>query len=154
MAVMLIDIISAEPFIVLVMAIVLLLLPRLALVLAAVALREPLSPRLAWRVTRANTLRLGLATFLCMLPALSVVMLVPFLRLIVTASSWLPLSWPQTISYIEATDPARQLLYEVSGSLAYVIFVSLAYVCLSIFGITLLSLTYRFFVAVDHASPP
>jgi hypothetical protein len=45
MAIMLIDIISAEPFIVLVMAIVLLLLPRLALVLPAMALGEPLSLR-------------------------------------------------------------------------------------------------------------
>jgi len=98
MAVMLIDIFSAGPFILLVMAIVLLLLPRLALVLPAVALGELLSLRHAWRITRANTLRLGLATFLCVLPALSVATLVPFLKLLVTALWWLDFSWPQILA--------------------------------------------------------
>jgi len=152
---MLIDISTAEPFIAMVMAAVLLLLPRLALVLPATALGEALSLRRAWRSTRANTLRLGLATFLCVLPAVSIAMLAPFLRLLATAPSWLPfLSLPQVISLHWAMDPTRQLFYAVSGSLAGVILVSLAYVCLSIFGITLLSLTYRFFVASDHANPP
>jgi hypothetical protein len=45
-------------------------------------------------------------------------------------------------------------VWELAQSLPYAVFVALAYVCLSIFGITLLSLTYRFFVARDHASPP
>jgi len=148
-AVMLIDIISAEPFIVLVMAIVLLLLPRLVLVLPGVALGAPLSLRHAWRITRANTLRLGLATFLCVLPALSVAMLGPFLKLLARAPWWLDFSWPQIVALMWAWDLAIQL----SQSHAYAVFSTLAYVCLSIFGITLLSLTYRFFVAPDHASP-
>jgi len=132
------------------MAIVLLLLPRLALVLPAVALGEPLSLRHAWRITRANTLRLGLATFLCVLPALSVALLVPFLKLLVTALWWLDFSWPQILALSWAWMSVREL----SQTLAYAVFVALAYVCLSIFGITLLSLTYQFFVAPDYASPP
>jgi hypothetical protein len=43
----------------------LLVLPRLSLVLPALALGERLSLRHAWRITRANTLRLALATCAC-----------------------------------------------------------------------------------------
>jgi len=77
-------------------------------------------------------------------------MLVPFLKLLVTALWWLDFSWPQIVALMWAWMP----VWELSQSLADAAFVSLAYVCPSIFGITLLSLTYRFFVAPDHASPP
>src|SRR5262249_19860179 len=139
----------AQPFIAMVMAAVLLLLPRLALVLPATALGEALSLRRAWRSTRANTLRLGLATFLCVLPAVSIAMLAPFLRLLATAPSWLPF-----LSLHWAMLPPRMFFYAFSGSPAGVFFFSLAYVCLIFFVIPFLSLTSRFFSASDHATPP
>ena len=58
------------------MAIGLLVLPRLSLVMSALALGERLLLRLAWRITRRNTLRLGAAAALCMLPAVTLAMLV------------------------------------------------------------------------------
>jgi hypothetical protein len=65
------------------MAIGLLVLPRLSLVMPAMALGERFSLRHAWRITRGNTLRLGAATALCMLPAVILAMLVPLLMVLV-----------------------------------------------------------------------
>jgi hypothetical protein len=50
------------------------ILPRLSLVLPALALGQRLSPWDAWLATQGNSLRLALATCLCMLPALSLIM--------------------------------------------------------------------------------
>ena len=80
------------------MAIGLLVLPRLSLVTPAMALGERLSLRHAWRVTRGNTLRLGVATALCMLPAVTLAMLVQLLMLLVRAPWWLDFSWPQIVA--------------------------------------------------------
>src|SRR5262249_56751961 len=85
----------ARPTTAAVMAIGLLVLPRLSLVMPATALGERLSLRHAWRMTRGNTLRLGMATALCMLPAVTLAMLVPLLMLLVRAPWWLDFSWPQ-----------------------------------------------------------
>ena len=134
-----------------VMAIGLLVLPRLSLVMPAVALRERLSLRHAWRITRGNTLRLGAATTLCMLPAVTLAMLVPLLMLLVRATWWLPFSWPQIVALMWAWVPAWELAIQLSQSVAYAVFVALAYPVLTIFGITLLSLTYRFFVPSEGA---
>lgn len=113
------------PPIVLGLAVGLFMLPRLSLVLPALALGERLSFSKAWRVTRGNTLRFALATCLCMLPALLLLMPLPLLSLVLAGPWWL-----------------NQLL----DSLGYAVFNSLAYAVLTIFAVTLLSLTYRFFV--------
>jgi hypothetical protein len=67
------------------MAIGLLVLPRLSLVMSALALGERHSLRHAWSITRGYTLRLGMATALCMVPAVTLAMLVPLLMLLVRA---------------------------------------------------------------------
>jgi hypothetical protein len=127
------------------MAIGLLVLTRLSLVMPAMALGERLSLLHAWRITRGNTLRLGVATALCMLPAVTLAMLVQLLMLLVRAPWWLDFSWPQIVALMWAWVPVWELAILLSQSLAYVVFVALAYPVLTIFGVTLLSLTYRFF---------
>jgi hypothetical protein len=102
------------------LAVALLVVPRLSLVLPVVALGEPLSLRQAWRITRGNTLRLALATVLCILPGL-----LPSL----------PAFW---WAWTGATDNrAFYVAGELIGSVGYAVF--------AIFAVTLLSLTYRFF---------
>ena len=117
-----------------------LLLPRLSLVLPALALGERLSLWDAWVATRSNTLRLALATGLCMLPA-------QFLMLLMLLPSWLlQTPFPQsTDMQAETTGPS--LIEQILDSIGYAIFASLAYALLAILAVTLLSLTYRFFVA-------
>ena len=100
-------------------ALLALVVPRLSLVLPAVALGEQLSLRLAWRRSRGNTLRLLLATFLCGLPAL----------LLSMGTSW----WVSTLTF--------------EGLVGYVVdstIVSVGYAILTIVGVTLISLSYRF----------
>jgi hypothetical protein len=97
-----------------------LVLPRLSLVLPAVALGEPLSLRRAWRMTRANTLRLTLASVLCILPGF-----LPSLP-----AFW----WAWTGA---AENGALYVMGELISSVGYAVF--------AIFAVTLLSLTYRFF---------
>jgi hypothetical protein len=126
------------------MAIGLLVLPRLSLVMPAMTLGERLSLRHAWRITRGNTLRLGVATALCRLPAVTLAMLVPLLMLLVRAPWWLGFSWPQIVALRWAWMPVWGLAIQLSQSLAYAVFVALAYPVLTIFGVTLLSLSYRF----------
>ena len=128
------------------LAIGLLVLPRLSLVMPAVAVGERLSLRQAWRITHGNTLRLGVATALCMLPAVTLAMVVPLLMLLVRAPWWLDFSWPQIVAPMWALVPVWELAIQLSQSLAYALFTALAYPVLTIFGVTLLSLTYRFFV--------
>jgi hypothetical protein len=123
----------------------LLVVPRLSLVMPAVALRERLSLRHAWRVTRGNTLRLGVAAALCMLPAVTLAMLIPLLMVFVRAPWWLDFSWPQIIALMWAWMPVWDLAIQLSQSLAYALFVALAYPILTIVGVMLLSLTYRYF---------
>ena len=135
------------------MAIGLLILPRLSLVLPAVAVGERLSLRHAWRITRGNTLRLGVATALCMLPAVTLAMLVPLLMLLVSAPWWLDFSWPQIVALIWAWMPVWDLAIQLSRSLAYALFTAIVSPVLTIFGITLLSLTYRFFAVPSEARP-
>ena len=135
------------------MAIGLLVLPRLSLVMPALALGERLSLRRAWRITRGNTLRLGMATALCMLPAVTLAMLVPLLMLLVRAPWWLDFSWPQIVALMWAWMPVWDLAIQLSQSYAYAIFVALAYPVLTIFGVTLLSLTYRFFAVPSEGRP-
>jgi hypothetical protein len=127
------------------MAIGLLVLQRLSLVMPAVAVGERLSLRHAWRITRGNTLRLGVATALCMLPAVTLAVLVPLLMLLVRAPWWLDFSWPLVVALMWAWVPVWELAIQLSQSLAYALFTALAYPVLTIFGVTLLSLTYRFF---------
>ncbi len=109
------------------MAIGLLVLPRLSLVMPALALGERLSLRRAWRITQGNTLRLGMATALCMLPAVTLAMLVPLLMLLVRAPWWLDFSWPQIVAFMWAWKPVWDLAIQLSQSYAYAIFVALAY---------------------------
>jgi len=135
------------------MAIGLLVLPRLSLVMPALALGEWLSLRRAWRITRGNTLRLGMATALCMLPAVTLAMLVPLLMLLVRAPWWLDFSWPQIVALMWAWMPVWDLAIQLSQSYAYPVFVALAYPVLTIFGVTLLSLTYRFFAVPSEGRP-
>jgi hypothetical protein len=127
------------------MCVGLLVLPRLSLVMPALALGERLSLRPAWRITRRNTLRLGAATALCMLPAVTLALLIPLLMLLVGAPWWLGFSWPQIVALMWANLPLWGLAIQLSQSLAYAVFVAIAYPVLTIFGVTLLSLTYRFF---------
>jgi hypothetical protein len=127
------------------MAVGLLVLPRLSLVMPALALGERLSLRHAWRITRGNTLRLGAATALCILPAVTLATMVPLLMLLVRAHWWLDFSWPQIVALMWAWRPVWDLAIQLWQSLAYAVFVGIAYPVLTIFGVTLLSLTYRFF---------
>jgi hypothetical protein len=135
------------------MAIGLLVLPRLSLVMPAVAVGERLSLRHARHITRGNTLRLGVATALCMLPAVTLAVLVPSLMLLVRAPWWLDFSWPQIVGLMWAWMPAWGLARQLSQSLAYSLFTAVAYPLLTIFGVTTLSLTYRFFaVPIERRS--
>jgi len=135
------------------MAVGLLVLPRLSLVMPAVAVGERLSLRQAWRITHGNTLRLGVATALCMLPAVTLAMVVPLLMLLVRAPWWLDFSWPQIVAPMWALVPVWELAIQLSQSLAYALFVAIAYPVLTIFGVTLLSLTYRFFAVPSEGRP-
>jgi hypothetical protein len=117
------------------------------------ALEERLSLRHAWRITRGNTLRLGAATALCMLPAVTSAMLLPLLMLLVGAPWWLGFSWPQIVALMWAILPLWGLAIQLSQSLAYAVFVANAYPVLTIFGVTLLSLTYRFFAVPSEGRP-
>jgi hypothetical protein len=133
------------------MAIGLLVLPRLSLVMPAVAVGERLSLRHAWRITRGNTLRLGVATTLCVIPAVTLAMLISLLMLLVRALWWLDFSWPQIVALMWAWVPVWELAIQLSQSFAYALFAALAYPILTVFGVTLLSLNYRFFVPSEGA---
>jgi hypothetical protein len=112
------------------LVIVLLVLPRLSLVLPALALGARLSPARAWRMSRGNTLRLALATVLCILPAVLPV---------------LPAVWWEWTAGTE--DRVAYVVGELINSVGYAVLI--------IFAVTLLSLTYRFFAAPgdESASP-
>jgi hypothetical protein len=127
-----------------------LVLPRLSLVLPAVALGEPLSPWQAWRITRGNTLRLALATFLCMLPALFVIMLLPMLSFLLWNPSWEDVQ--QTQEWTRAHVP--NLIDRILDSISYAVFSSVAYALLTIFAVTLLSLAYPFLAAGREGAAP
>jgi hypothetical protein len=148
------EVLAAPAFTGATMAIGLLVLPRLSLVMPALALGERLSLRGAWRITRGNTLRLGMATALCMLPAVTLAILVPLLIQLVRALWWLDFSWPQIVAFMWAWVPIWEFAIQLSQSLIYAVFVALAYPVLSIFGVTLLSLTYRFFAVPSDGRPP
>jgi hypothetical protein len=96
---------------------------------------------------------LALATCACALPAVSLALLLLLLRLLVTAAWWLDFSWPQIVALMWAWVPAWGLAIQVSQSLAYAVFVALTYPVLTIFGVTLLSLTYRFFGVPGEGRP-
>jgi hypothetical protein len=134
------------------MGVGLLVLPRLSLVMPALALGERLSLRHTWRITRGNTPRLAMATAVCMLPAVALATLVPLLMLLSRAPWWLGFSWPQIVALMWAWMPVWDLAIQLSQSLTYAVFVEIAYPVLTIFGVTLLSLTYRFF-AVPSENP-
>jgi hypothetical protein len=121
--------IALSELLVLSLAVFLLVVPRLSLVLPAVAMGEKLTLLRAWRSTRGNTLRLALATLLCLLPAY-----LPTLAVV-----W----WPMTRG---SESWAR---YVVEQQI-----VSVGYAILSIFAVTLLSLTYRHFTGPDSGGPP
>jgi hypothetical protein len=110
-------------------------LPRLSLVLPAVALGERLSLGEAWSITQGNSRRLAVVTCLCLVPA-GILLILPLL--------WFPFipgaSW--------------EGLYEVLGSLWFVVSTSLTYAVLIIVAVTLLSLTYSFFVTPAGAGSP
>jgi hypothetical protein len=112
---------------------ILLVLPRLSLVLPAVALEQELSLREAWRASRANTVRLALATALCMLPTF----------LLLTG---------ELIAFMRALTGGEDAAHLAAESLGYAVFKSLAYAVLAIFAVTLLSLTYRFFAPAPAAA--
>jgi hypothetical protein len=134
------------------MGVGLLVLPRLSLVMPALALGERLSLRHAWRMTWGNTLRLGAATVLCMLPAVTLALLVPLLMLLVGAPWWLGFAWPQIVALMWAILPLWGLAIQLSQSLACAVFVAIAFPVLTIFGVTLLSLTYRLFAVPSEGS--
>jgi len=135
------------------MGVGLLVLPRLSLVMPALALGERLSLRHTWRITRGNTPRLAMATALCMLPAVALATLVPSLMLVSRAPWWLGFSWPQIVALMWAWMPVWDLAIQLSQSLTYAVFVAIAYPVLTIFGVTLLSLTYQFFAAPSEGRP-
>src|SRR5262245_8365043 len=135
------DLVASFAFVVAVQAIVILLsvmvavlVPRLSLVLPALAVGERLSPVQSWRMTRGNTLRLALATLLCTLPAYLLVVLV------LLAFSW---DW---------NDGLEDRVPFVAAGLI----MSVGFAVLAILAVTLLSLTYRFFAGQREASaaPP
>jgi hypothetical protein len=116
------------------------LLPRLSLVLPALALGERLSPWDAWLATRGNALRLALASCLCMVPALLLIMLLPALAWLLSVLPW---EW----THMPAWTAGLRFINQLLDSIGYAVFNSLAYAVLTIFAVTLVSLTYRFFVA-------
>jgi hypothetical protein len=119
----------------------------------AVAVGEQVSLRHARRMTRGNTLRLGVATTFCMLPAVTLATPVPLMILLVWAPWWLDFSWSQIIALMWVWVPVWQLATQLSQSLALALFTALAYPVLTIFGVTLLSLTYRFFGVPSEGRP-
>jgi hypothetical protein len=132
--------------------VLLLVVPRLSLVLPALALGQPLSPREAWRASRANTLRLGLATGLCMAPAVLLLVLAALLTLLLQAPWWLGYSWERIVDFMSVTGRVRHVLQWMLDSFGYAVLSSLAYAVLTIFAVTLLSLSYRLFVVPSEAS--
>jgi hypothetical protein len=98
-------------------------LTRLSLMLPAVALGESASPSRVWRMTRNNTLRLIASSILCAVPLL--------------------LSWLVQSFFDTTTMPSYVIggLIELAGGAV-----------LMIFGVTLLSLAYRFFTTPDDGS--
>jgi hypothetical protein len=122
------------------LAVAIFLLPRLSLVLPALALGERLSLWDAWRATRGNTLRLALATALCMLPALFLIMSLPLLAVLLSALSSESTPMQELITSLNAID-------QIVGSITYAVFNSLAYAILTIFAVTLLSLAYQALIA-------
>src|SRR5262249_26873113 len=134
------------------MGVGLLVLPRLSLVLPALALGERLSLRHACRTPGATPLRLGGAPPLGFPPAVTLAMLIPLLMLLVGAPWWLGFSWPQIVALMWAIWPLWGLAIQLSRSLAYAVFVAIAYPVLTIFGVTLLSLVYRFFAVPSEGS--
>ena len=66
--------------------------------------------------------------------------------LLVWAPWWLDFSWRHIVALMSAWKPVWDLAIQLSQSYAYAIFVALAYPVLTIFAVTLLSLTFRFFV--------
>jgi len=82
-----------------------------------------------------------------MLPAVTLAMLVPLLMLLVRVPWWLAFSWP--LGWV----PVWLLAIQLSQSFAYAVFVALGYPVLTIFGVTLLSLTYRFFTVPSEGRP-
>jgi multidrug transporter EmrE-like cation transporter len=52
-----------------------------------------------------------------------------------------------------AWKPVQDLAIHLSQSLAYAVFVGIAYPVLTIFGVTLLSLPYRFFAVPSEGTP-
>lgn len=125
------------------LVICLLVVPRLSLVLPALALGERLSLRQAWSITRANALRLALATSICMLPV-AVLVVFPVLPA-------LPFMFGDASEWHVALD----LINELLRSLVYRVLVSLGYAVLTIFAVTLLSMAYGFFTELreESASP-
>ncbi len=102
-------------------------LPRLSLILPAIALGERMSLAQAWRATRGNAWRLAMAGLLCSLPPI-----VPFALL----------AW-----HLDESTRASSVLVQTINSLAYVLIVTVA--------VTLLSLAYRHFVRKqDVGAPP
>jgi hypothetical protein len=83
----------------------------------------------------------------------SLALLLLLLRLLVTAPWWLDFSWPRIVALMWAWVPVWELAIQLSQSLAYAVFVALAYPVLTIFGVTLLSLTYRFFAVPSDGRP-
>jgi len=127
--------------IVLSLAVTVFILPRLSLVLPAIALGERLFLWDAWLATRGNTLRLALATCLCMLPALFLIMMLPLLSFLLSMPSW---DWTDLEAWTKPIGP--NLIDQILDSIGYAVFDSLAYAVFTILAVTLLSLTYRFFV--------
>lgn len=105
-----------------------LVLPRLSIALPAIALDERLTLARAWRLSRGNSWRLGIATLLCALPVLL------FLA---------PLYW-----YFDWQPRTSSVVLGTITSLVDALFVTV--------GVTLLSLAYRFFALrpEDGPTPP
>jgi hypothetical protein len=122
------------------LAVCLLVVPRLSLVLPALALGERLSLRQAWRITQANVFRLAVATCLCILPA-AVLVVLPALRALPFMSGS-PSEW----------NVAQDLMNRLLHSLVYRVLISLGYAVLTIFAVTLLSMAYRFFAELREVS--
>jgi hypothetical protein len=102
-------------------------LPRLSLVLPAIALGEGLSLAAAWQLTRGNAWRLAVATLLCSLPL---------------ALAFAVLFW-----FLTDGTNASSVLQAALNALVYVLIVTV--------GVSLLSLAYRHFVwRQDIAASP
>lgn len=112
--------------IILAMGLLLLVMPRLSVALPGVALGEEAGLAQVWRATQGNTWRLTLATMLCLLPV--VLLLVP-------------------ISIFEdPTSRALSVLTGTVGSLLNAVLVTLA--------VTLLSVSYRVLVRGEAVGAP